>query len=59
MTFVSVPQYHYTTPQPIDRRRRSPDDKSDLEYLVDIFGESTHLMLEKNKDLVAPGKKLC
>ena len=55
----SVPQYHYASPQPIDRRRRYSDDRSDLEYHVDIFGERTHLVLEENKELIAPGTWLC
>ena len=56
MIYISVPLYHYTSPEPIyRRRRRSADDRADLEYLIDIFGETTHLLLEKNTHLISPG----
>lgn len=48
-----VPEYHFTSPEPIQRRRRSTDDRT--EYIVDLFGEATHLLLDKNTDLIAPG----
>ena len=52
----SVPRYHYTNPKPIDGRRRRSPGRYDLEYLVEIFGETTHLLLEKNRNFIAPGK---
>ena len=57
--FLSVPRYEYTSPQPIDRRRkkRSADGADDiLEYIIEVSGEANHLILEKSKELISPGK---
>ncbi|XP_045194121.2 A disintegrin and metalloproteinase with thrombospondin motifs 18-like isoform X2 [Mercenaria mercenaria] len=54
---TEVPHYEYTTPQLIDRRRKRRSGAADdtLEYVIEAFGDATHLILEKNKDLISPG----
>lgn len=57
-----VPPYQYTSPQPIDRRRkREINDEVDanntdyLEYVIEAFDQTTHLLLNKKKNLISPG----
>lgn len=57
-----VPPYQYTSPQPIDRRRKRGTDyevvgsNTDyLEYTIEAFGQTIHLHLRKNKHMISPG----
>ncbi|XP_052222251.1 A disintegrin and metalloproteinase with thrombospondin motifs 13-like isoform X2 [Dreissena polymorpha] len=52
-----VPNYEYTTPQPIDSRKKRSDVNHDVDvsYVIDVFGKATHIILERNRHLINPG----
>ncbi|KAL4218809.1 A disintegrin and metalloproteinase [Mactra antiquata] len=52
-----VPDYVYTSPQHVDRRRKrdTEEPEDSLQYSIDMFGLNIHLELYKNTDLISPG----